>query len=166
MRARPAAAIGVGPVERGGRCPHQPGVDGEPVPAGGLLDAGLEVVGQAEVDAGHRSFVAFDGRKRLAPVTVRRLAGRHLGRRCRHHELELPTPEAHLDRPRRELDGDLLGGRGQGVLHGEPDGRIEGGGEPGGHRLRFLAARLGRNGQLALEALDIQTQVHGTTMMP
>src|SRR5690349_15954301 len=41
--------------ERRGRRADQPGVHREPLAAGGLLDPGLERVGQPEVDPGHRT---------------------------------------------------------------------------------------------------------------
>src|SRR4051812_25138422 len=50
--ARPVAGL-----DRGGGGPDQPGVHRQAVTAGGLLDAGLELVGQAEVDPRHRAVV-------------------------------------------------------------------------------------------------------------
>ena len=51
----PAAAwlgtlIAIGPLQGGGRRPDQPGVDRAPLPGRGLLDRGLELLGQAYVD--------------------------------------------------------------------------------------------------------------------
>ena len=43
--------------QRGGDGAHEPGVDGQPLAGGGLLDALLEALGQAEVDAGGRGLV-------------------------------------------------------------------------------------------------------------
>src|SRR4051794_40608284 len=57
----------------GGRGPHEPGVDGDAVAAGGLLDAGLELLGEPEVDPGGG-----------AVVVDRRRLGRQRGRDRRH----------------------------------------------------------------------------------
>src|SRR4051794_19453110 len=50
-------------AERGGRGPDEPGVDGEPVPVGGLFDPLLELLGQPQVDPGDGTVVGL-GRRR------------------------------------------------------------------------------------------------------
>jgi hypothetical protein len=40
----------IGPFERGGSCSHQPRVDRNPLTVGVSLNAGLEVLGKAQVD--------------------------------------------------------------------------------------------------------------------
>jgi hypothetical protein len=118
------------------------------------------VVGQAEVDPGHRALVALG--KGNGPDVVRR----QVDRRGCHDELRVPPPQPQLDRTRRQLAGDLLGGRGQHVLQGEADGGVERGDEPLGQRPGIVTARLGGHRQLAMDVLDIRPQVHDAMMMP
>ena len=118
---------------------------------------------KAKVDARHRTLVALDGREGHASA-VGLVGGRRVGRRRGHHELELPPPETQLHRPRGKLAGDLLGGDGQRVLQREPDRRIEWSGEALGDGPGFLAPRLGGHGQLALELVDVQCEIHGSIL--
>src|SRR5919107_5716382 len=66
-RARADGVAGDG----GGQGTHDPRVDRQPLAGGGLLDAGLEVLGEPEVDASGRSLVGLRRRERLG--LVRRL---------------------------------------------------------------------------------------------
>src|SRR5262249_49535656 len=67
---------------------------------------------------------------------------------------------------RGELQGDLLGGRGQRVLDGEPDRGLERRDEAPSYLSRLVPAGLGRELELAADALDVGVDVHGATMAP
>src|SRR5262249_4866677 len=67
--ADPAAALARAVVaalsrQRRGDRPDEPGVDRQALAVGRLLDAGLEPLGETEVDAGHRAVVALGRRGR------------------------------------------------------------------------------------------------------
>ena len=87
-------------------------------------------------------------------------------RRERHHELGVTTSQPELDRPRRELGGDLLGRRRQGVLQRQPDRRVQRRGETLGERTSLITPRPGRDLQLAVDALYVRSKVHGAIMAP
>src|SRR5262245_52604814 len=59
--ARIPRAGQIGPIDRGRGGTHDPGVDGQALGARGLLDAGLQLVGEADVDPRRGSLVAFAG---------------------------------------------------------------------------------------------------------
>src|SRR5215218_1667933 len=150
-RARGSGVAG----ERGGHGADDPRVDRQPLPGGGLLDAGLEVLGQAEVDAGGGAVVGLRRRGRVVDGL-----DAVVGRRGGHHEVGLAGAQAQLDRAGRELARDLVGGGGQGVEQHQPGGGLERGGQPLGERAGILAARLGGDEQLAAEVLGVGRQVH------
>ena len=149
--------------ERGGGGADEPGVDRQPLAAGGLLDAGLELLGQAEVDARRRGLVGL--RRRGRRVVGGRLDRLVAGRR-RHDEVGLAGAQAQLDRAGRELARDLVRGGRQRVEQHQPDRRLERRGQPLGERAGVLAAGVGGDGELATEVLDVLGQVHGAIMAP
>ena len=131
---------------------------------GGLLDAGLELLGQPQVDARRRGLVAV--RQRGRRVVGRRL-DRLVGRRRRHDEVGLAGAQAKLDRAGRELARDLVRGGRERVEQGQPNGRLERGGQALGERPGVLASGLGGDREVALELLDVLGQVHdGISMTP
>ena len=69
----------------------------------------------------------------------------------RHDELRLAPAEPQLDRAGRQLDRDLLRGGGERVLEGQPDRRVQGGGEALRERSGLLAARLRGGVELSVD---------------
>ena len=65
------AAVAVVARERGGGGADEPGVDRQPLAAGGLLDAGLELLGQAEVDPRRGALVGRPAARAAAPASAR-----------------------------------------------------------------------------------------------
>src|SRR4030095_5352330 len=68
--------------------------------------------------------------------------------------------------PLRKCGGVPLGRRRQRVLQGEADGRLQRRDEALDEGSGLLSAGLGGDRELAVEVLDVQVQVHGTTMAP
>ena len=126
------------------------------------------MLGQAKVDPGDRALVALRvrttsghaGASSLAPA----LLERGVDRRQRHDELGLAAAQSQLDRARRELDRDLLRRGRQRVLQREADRRVERCDEALGERSGVLAAGLGGGLELAVDVLDVRSEVHGTMM--
>ena len=138
-RARRSAPSSAAP-----RRADEPRVDGQPLAGGGLLDAGLEGLGEAKVDARHRALVVLGRRGRRGGVSRLSAAGE------RDDELRLAAAQAQLGRAGRELAGDLVSGGRQRLEQGEADRRV--------------AAVLTGGGELAAKAFDVRGQVHGTSM--
>jgi len=123
------------------------------------------VIGHPDVDPGHRALVALgraDSRRDL--VAPRRLLNEGICGRERHHELGVTASQSQLDRPRCELGGDLLRRRGQGVLQGKPDRRVERRGETLCERTSLVSPCLGGDLQLVVDALDVRSDIHGAMM--
>jgi hypothetical protein len=130
-----------------------------------LFHPGLEVIGQAKVDARHRGLVALGGSGRRA--ARRRPAGRRpaigqvvdgrIGRWWGHHEFGIAAAQAQLDRARREFGGDLLRRRRQHVLQGESGRRVQRCDQALGQRASVVTTGLGSNHELAVEVLDVQS---------
>ena len=82
--------------------------------------------------------------RRGAPSVVRR-DGRGDG------ELDVTAAQTHVDRPGREVAGDLAGRVRERVEDREACGRIERGGQPAGDLLRLGSAGCRRGQKLALQ---------------
>ena len=93
MRPPRGRAGRVAARERRGDGADEPAVDGQPLAARGLLDAGLELLGQAQVDARDRALLA------LGRCERRRLGG--LGRPVPARSRTPARPRAGAGRPRR-----------------------------------------------------------------
>ncbi len=94
----------------------------------------------------------------------RGLLARGGGRRRDRHELRLAAAQPQLDRAGRQLARDLVGGGRERLEQREPDRRLQRGGQALRQRTGLLAARLGGDGELAAELLDIRREVHDATM--
>jgi hypothetical protein len=102
--ARLTAPASVVSFQGGGGGAHQPAVDREPFAAGHLLDPGLELVREAQVDPGH---LVGPGRrggtsrerivKKIRLVGFGWLAGRWLGRGWRDDEFRFPPAQPQFD---------------------------------------------------------------------
>src|SRR5439155_15552174 len=99
-------------------------------------------------------------------VVVRALVGRRVDRRGGDGERELASADAELDRTGRELNGDLVGGVGEGVLQREPNRGVEWRHQPAGESPGVVAAGLGREGDVPLDLLYVGFELHGTTLAP
>jgi hypothetical protein len=155
-----------GSFQPGGGRSHEPGVDRQPFAPGRLLDPGLEAVGEAEVDPRHRALVALGEARGPVIGNLGQVVGGRVGRWWCDHELGVASAQAQLDRSRRQFGGDLLGRRRQRVLQGEADGRLQRRDEALDEGSGLLSAGLGGDRELAVEVLDLQFQVHGTTLAP
>ena len=168
-RARPPRCRGrrSSVAERRGGGADEPGVDRQPLAGRGLLDAGLELLGQAEVDARVAASSASGGARRRG---LPRRLGRLVGRRRRDDEAGLAAAQAQLDRAGRELAGDLVGGGRQRVEQRQPDRRLErrrSAARPARGRPRRLRRRRRR---ARAEVLDVRAsgpwRHYGTIMVP
>lgn len=162
-----AASFG---LQRGSDCTDEPRIDRKPFPGGRLLDPQLDVVGQAKCGSRRTTLIA---------VIWDRLAGRDgcsgpaLGnvleswddRWWRDNELGVASAEAHIDRARCELAGDLARGDRQCLQQNEPGSRLEGRGEALGEGAGLLTACFGGNFKLVLKIVDVLSQIHDTIVM-
>ena len=121
-RCRPVA--GLQPLGDGA---DEPGVHREALAAGGVLDAGLELLRQPEGDAGGRRPSSAVGGRRGAARGRRVRVSSWCSRRRRRgdDEADVTAAQPDVDRPGRELAGDLLGGGGEGAQQGQAQGRLE-----------------------------------------
>ena len=82
----------------------------------------------------------------------------------RDDELGLARAQAQLDRAGRQLARDLVRSRRQRVEQHQPDRRLERSGQALGERPGIFAARVGGDGQLATELVDVLGDIHGAIM--
>jgi hypothetical protein len=77
------------------------------------------------------------------------------------------TPTQHdLDRPGRDLAGNLAGRVADDPQHHQPHRGVEGGTKLLGHGPGVRVTILGRRSQLRLEFGDVPVEVHDTTISP
>ena len=115
---------GSGGLDGGGDHADQPGVEGDTLGSGGLGGTGLQTLRQPNGGpAGGRVILVVhgSGRRLLLRGAVVGAADRGPG----DGELDVSAPEAKVDRPRRQLAGDLGNRLGQRIQDGQPTGRLE-----------------------------------------
>ena len=84
----------------------------------------------------------------------------------RDDELGLARAQAQLDRAGRQLARDLVRGGRERVEQHQAGRRLQRSRQALGERPGVLAARVGGDGELAVEVLDVRRQVHGASMTP
>lgn len=157
---------GAARVDRGRHDAYEPCVDRQTLAARHFLGAGLEVGGQAQIDAGGATLVRIGGdRGKGGHRYVERL-GPLLVLRQYHHEVGVEAAQPYVNRAGGEFAGDLVHGGGQHIEQGQTGGRLQRRGQPLGQLAGFVTPGFGGHRQFPVECFDIRREVHDSTMAP
>jgi hypothetical protein len=154
-------------VDRGRGCAHEPGVDREPLPGGGLLDAGLERLRWTQVDARHRAVGQVVGVAVFAMAVRRGLVDGLKPDRSRDDDDVGSRPRSRRCAEPGAISRATASNASASTLDDhQPHGGIQRCDQPLGDNPHLLSACLRHREQLPLKTGDEQGKLYPATMAP